>query len=87
MIIILGKKFYPHKMSASDSKYTNEELQKYKKNSLLTIIKDYCEKEGKHITNLAKATKPKLIELIIKYNMSKVDPSQNDPKSDADSVE
>ena len=52
--------------------YTTEELSKFKKVMLYDIIENYCNKNNKHFTNLSKATKQKLIDLIEKYEMPKI---------------
>ena len=53
--------------------YTSEELNKFKKLILIDIIQDWCDDNGKRITNLRTATKPKLIDIIIEKNMPKKD--------------
>ena len=53
--------------------YTTEELNKFKKLILISIIEDWCCDNEKHITNLRTATKPNLIKLIIDKKMPKKD--------------
>ena len=60
--------------------YTNEELSKFKKDTLYAIIDNYCEQKNGRFTNLRKATKPKLIDLIKKYDMPKIE-VEEEPKN------